>query len=450
MTRRRHFPLAAIILLSVLLRVGLALYLGNDLSDWRGGTADQVSYDALAQRVVGGHGFSFGEPWWPYAQPDRPTAFWSYLYTSYLAGIYALFGHAPLVARLVQAVGLGLAIPGLTYRIAAHLFDRRAAYLAAGIAAVYPYFLIYSAALMTEGPYIAAILWLLDVTLRIDRQAQTASQMAAGDRSRKIVRLGIELGLAVAATLLLRQVIVLFLVTGYALWWLWRLAASPDRRALFSTGLVAVAVTALLLAPWLVRNYRLFGQVGLPNTNAGFAFFWANHPIYGTRFEAVLSPRHGVSYQELIPVELRHLNEVALDRALMQRGLQEVRADPARYLLLSLSRVPVYFQFWPTADSSLISNAARLFSFGLFLPFMVYGLFRSGRLAWQKRSAGVPFHGPGALLLVLFAMIYTAVHLLSWANVRYRLPVDAVLILFAAYGLDDLWRRVRSRTGVVQ
>lgn len=47
--------LLAILLLSVLLRVGVAVYLGDDLSDWRGGTADQVSYDALAQRVTTGH-----------------------------------------------------------------------------------------------------------------------------------------------------------------------------------------------------------------------------------------------------------------------------------------------------------------------------------------------------------------------------------------------------------
>jgi len=33
---------------------------------------------------------------------------------------------------------------------------------------------------------------------------------------------------------------------------------------------------------------------------------------------------------------------------------------------------------------------------------------------------------------------YTAVHLASWANVRYRLPVDAVLLIFAAAGIADL------------
>ena len=42
------------------------------------------------------------------------------------------------------------------------------------------------------------------------------------------------------------------------------------------------------------------------------------------------------------------------------------------------------------------------------------------------------------VLLFLFGTTYSAMHLISWANVRYRLPVDAVLILFAGYGLANL------------
>ena len=213
----------------------------------------------------------------------------------------------------------------------------------------------------------------------------------------------------------------------------------------------------MLISPFVVRNYRVFGQLAMPNTNAGFTFFWSNHPIYGTRFEAVLSPSHGVSYQDLIPPELRDLNEARLDRALLARGLQFVRDDPGRYLLLSLSRIPVYFQFWPTPESTLLSNVSRLLSFGLFLPFMLYGLvlaLRDARPGGPLRSSpGDKADAPDLrlaylVLFLLFIVVYTAIHLASWANVRYRLPVDAFLILFAAYGLDHLLRRwLNAKTG---
>ena len=62
-----------------------------------------------------------------------------------------------------------------------------------------------------------------------------------------------------------------------------------------------------------------------------------------------------------------------MDKALFGRGLGFVLDDPGRYALLSLSRTREYFKFWPSAESSMISNISRVGSFGLFLPFMLYG-----------------------------------------------------------------------------
>jgi hypothetical protein len=115
--------LLAILLLSIILRVAVAFAFGDAITETRGGTFDQISYDALAQRVVGGHGFSFATDWWPGVRADQPTAFWSYLYTLFLAAIYVIFGHHPLAARLIQAVLVGLAMPWLTYRLAGRVFS---------------------------------------------------------------------------------------------------------------------------------------------------------------------------------------------------------------------------------------------------------------------------------------------------------------------------------------
>jgi hypothetical protein len=65
--------LMAIIALAVLLRVSTALYLGDRVEPISG-AYDQVSYDALAQRLLVGHGFSFPVAWYPFTPPDQPTA----------------------------------------------------------------------------------------------------------------------------------------------------------------------------------------------------------------------------------------------------------------------------------------------------------------------------------------------------------------------------------------
>ncbi|MCP4166457.1 MAG: hypothetical protein GY759_11250 [Chloroflexi bacterium] len=48
-------------------------------------------------------------------------------------------------------------------------------------------------------------------------------------------------------------------------------------------------------------------------------------------------------------------------------------------------------------------------------------------------------------LLYGFIGFYSLLHILTWAMTRYRLPVDAVLLIFAALALLDLWQRWQTR-----
>ncbi|MEZ4646262.1 MAG: hypothetical protein R3E31_26655 [Chloroflexota bacterium] len=425
-----------ILLVSVLLRVGSALYLGNEVVELPG-TADQESYHNLALRVLDGHGFSFGEQWWPATRANEPTAHWSFLYTLYLVAVYALTGSSPLAARLLQAVLVGILMPWLVYRVAQRLFSPRAGaemtqpewqrgqwigLIAAGITAVYIYFFYYAGALMTESFYITSILWSFDVALGI--------KMA----ERPLLRQWLHLGLALSVVVLLRQLFLLFI--PFLLLWLWW----STRPKLWQVALPFMIVILMML-PWIIRNYIVFDQFVMLNTNSGYAFYWGNHPIYGTKFIPILPPEMG-SYYSLIPQDLLYLNEAKLDSALLKLALADIMADPGRYLLLSLSRIPPYFEFWPTAKSSVVSNVSRVASFGLFLPFMLYGLIRTFRYrygGWRQWLAS-PF-----TLIYLFILVYTGIHLLTWTLVRYRLPIDAFLTIFAALALWQLAQWVQRR-----
>jgi len=135
-----------------------------------------------------------------------------------------------------------------------------------------------------------------------------------------------------------------------------------------------------------------------------------------------------------------------MDRELMRIGIGFVLADPVRYLKLSLSRIPDYFEFWPSPDTTLIHNIGRVGSFGLFLPFMLYGLY----LAWRRMGpASAPsraaFLASPMALALLFIVFYPLLHILTWASLRYRLPVDAVVLPFAALAIENLWTRLRTR-----
>ncbi len=82
----------------------------------------------------------------------------------------------------------------------------------------------------------------------------------------------------------------------------------------------------------------------------------------------------------------------------------------------------------------MISNISRVGSFGLFLPFMVYGLVLSLFIlpkGWRTWLA------TPNMLLYGFILSYTSIHLLTWTLIRYRLPVDAVLVVFAGVAIEE-------------
>ena len=308
--------------------------------------------------------------------------------------------------------------------------------VAAGINAIYIYFIYYSATLMTEPFYIITILAILLLAMK-----WAAPFPAEGEVKQQSSKWGIALalGLLLGATVLLRQLFLL--VVPFIFAWIWWSRRRHGGRSALPGLVLAGLLVLLMILPFTYYNYTRFHRFVLLNTNAGYAFFFGNHPVYGTHFIPILSNESG-GYLSLIPKEMLKLDEAALDQALLKRAIGFIIDDPGRYLLLSLSRIPVYFIFWPSSDSGLVSNLSRVASFGLFLPFMIYGLILSilSRYGPEKFSLASP-----VFLLVIFGAVYTLIHLLTWTLVRYRLPVDAVLVIFAGVALVDIARRVESR-----
>jgi hypothetical protein len=439
--------------MAVLLRVGIAFYLGN-VVDAPPLLTDQRSYHALGARLVAGYGFSFERQWYPFTLADTPTAHWSFLQSLFVAAVYRFFGVQPLAARLAEAVLGGILLPLALYALARRALSETIPWLRVGrveieqpvpllaalLGAAYFYFVLYAATLMTETFYIVALLWSLERAIAV-AQGLRAGQ---GPLAREVVWLGVAMGLAT----LFRQSILPWLVVMFA-WLLWlgyrQGALRRATGAVFGSSLIL----ALFILPFTIRNFQVYGDFLLLNSNTGFAMYSAQHPMHGTSFrEFEAAP---------LPPELvrQSLNEAQWDRELLSRGIGFVLADPGRYLLLSLSRVRDYFEFWPTADSTLLHNVGRVGSFGLMLPFMVYGLWVDIRSQVRASGATAPRRSllsrMGAVLasdsglLYLFIAFYSLLHILTWAFPRYRLPVDAVLIVFAALGMVELWRRLQAR-----
>lgn len=402
--------IALVVILAVAIRLGASFYLGDNAMPVSG-AHDQISYDTLAMRVLEGHGFSFAQDWYPFTKANEPTSHWSFAYTLYLAGIYFVFGHHPLIARIVQVILSGV-LPLLIYVAGARLFDRRTGLAAAAAFALYAYWIFFNAALMTQTYYVICLLSALLAALAL--------------RDRPTLRNWAWLGVSLGLGALFRQTLILF-APVLVLWLVWdRPARQPGARWITREHLVGVAVAAgivlVMILPFTLRNALAYHDFLLLNSNGGYWLYASNHPVHGYDFDPNAAPP--------IPASLVGQSEAAIDRALFREGLNEISSDPVRFLKLTWSRVSDYFWLTPTDQSSPISNLSRLLSFGLYLPLMLAGLWLS-RARWRD-----------CLPLYLYVVFDGALHLMTWAAPRYRLPSDAVLMVFVGLCLASVYKIV--------
>jgi 4-amino-4-deoxy-L-arabinose transferase-like glycosyltransferase len=214
-----------LLLLALAVRVGYVLHTSNFVA--RG--ADAHSYDLLARGLAQGHGWVFG-----------PSAYRPPGYPFFLAGVYTLVGipHGGWTdARLVEAV-LSTVTVGLIGLMALQAAGRAAMLIALAIAAVYVPLVLVGVSLMTESLFVPLVLAATNCALR----ARTAPK-----RTRWIVSAGIFAGLA---ALTRGNGIAVGLALAIVVW-----TGRPLRsRRAISAPAVLLAVMALTIMPWTIRN----------------------------------------------------------------------------------------------------------------------------------------------------------------------------------------------------
>jgi 4-amino-4-deoxy-L-arabinose transferase-like glycosyltransferase len=276
--------------LALVLRVAWALWIEVEPQ------SDGVMYHEFALSLVQGRG---------YAYPNGAlTAYWPVGTSALYAGLYRAFGvgFAPIVAFNLL---LGLLVVALTMALAAHWFDRRAALFAGLIAACWPLLIQFTTVLASELLFTALCLASLAL--------QTLRAPSAGR--------DVGTGLLLAAACLVRPtalaLFVFFLVFG----WLAERRWTGVLRQAFLFGLAAIVV----IGPWAWRNTLLFGSPVLISANFGANLWMGN------------SAGSNGGYQPL-PEDRAFASEVDRDRHFKALALDYIRAEPARYVRMSLKR----------------------------------------------------------------------------------------------------------------
>jgi 4-amino-4-deoxy-L-arabinose transferase-like glycosyltransferase len=403
-TLKRWLPL--IIGLALLARVAAALYLGNTVSGLSG-AQDEISYSMLGHRFSEGFGLTFPRDWYPWIKAGAQQSYYSATISLFLAAIYTVFGYHPLAARLIMA-GLSTGVVIMIFVLARRFFGAAVGLVAAAIASGYAYLVFYGVTLVTETPFILLLLLAIEAAFRIVDNPTPQRWLV--------------FSIAVAGTILLRMA-VLFFVVALALWVFWRLLATKPQSLRMLA--IPAAVIGLAIAPFTIHNYQLWGRFLLLESQFGHVFWNGNHPDQPESFHDVL----------VLPIPediLASDNDAVITNRLLSLGIENVMRDPGHFARLTLGRLREFFTFWPTSDSAPLANALRVASFGVMLPFALAGLWLT-RARWRE-----------LLPLLAFIVIHTAIYSASWTMIRYRIPLDAALIPFAACALAAMVRKARE------
>jgi 4-amino-4-deoxy-L-arabinose transferase-like glycosyltransferase len=359
-----------------------------------------------------------GDPWWFYSvgsfisdghgyiSPllffkglEVPTAERPPVYPLMIAAVHQLGGTTEETQRLVLGSGFGaLLIVGVGL-LGRELAGSRAGLIAATLAALAPFVVAADGSGESEAAFGPLLVLALLVAYRLRRSPQLGTAAI----------LGLVIGLC---TLTRSDGILLLSLPALVL-----LRSSFERR--WHALAVALLTFALVLAPWVIRNWVDLGRPVL-STNVGTL-------IAGTNCdETYYGPKIGSFALCFAPPRV---DEVAWSNDLVRQGVGYARRHAGRLPAVLGARVLRVWGLWDPTHQFAIYNTPRWVqhaSLIAFYPLLLLGL--AGIVLLKRRGLRVD------LLLVPFAItLLLAVG--SWGTTRFRRSVEVVLPVAAAIPL---------------
>ena len=222
----------------------------------------------------------------------------------------------------------------------------------------------------------------------------------------------------------------LFLINPAALvvaaaWWI--CTRIPLRRSL-----AMFAMAAVIGAPWVIRNYGLWGRF-IVRENFGFTFYFSNNPCAQPHLAQNFHNCNSIRHPNGNPDEaalMRRIGEPAYDRLKTATAWDWIRANPGRFANLTAMRF--WFFWFPLPVEYRFQSYATWFVTLLSIPGLLW--------IWRDRA-------PWAAFVSAAAVLYPAVYYLVVADIRYRAPFAWVAVIPAAYACDRIYRGVKHRHG---
>lgn len=344
-------------------------------------------------------------------------------YIYLLGGLYALFGHSLLAARIFGHL-VGLLSVYITCRLALRLFSKKTAVIAGIIHALYPIAIYFESELLVDSLFMT----LVELSILVFFVARDKN------RSKWYLLTGLILGVAA-----ITRPIILALLPLYILWLF--LSRLPLRKAI-SHGLILLTATLLVILPITLRNIMVADDFVLISSSGGINFYIGNNAS-ADGLSASMPPPLGSSWEMK---DIRYVAEKESGRELrasqvsyfwLGKGLDWMIVNKIDFLKLYVKKLYFFINNFENSNNRNLAQFFNVFPVLKVIP-LSFGLIFSLAIISVLLIAAQKGFNRQILFIIIFITLYSLILSFFFVNARFRLPIMPYIIILSSYSISFL------------
>jgi hypothetical protein len=362
----------------------------------------------VAKAIAAGQGFAS-----PLRMFDTgPTAWFTPIYPYFVAGIFKIWGIFSDTSRLVIET-TNCAFAALTvipiHGIAKRTFGNNVAVGAAWTWVFLPTSLVFPITWIWDTALAALILALIFWATLAMRDAKTTLHWLGYG--------------ALWAIGVLINPSLLSLLPFLLAWAIWPSRGNRSTWMKFSAATLLVFMIGLV--PWTIRNYRVFGKFIVLRSNFGLELWLGNNPEVTDTWSPTLHPNDSRAEAE----KYKQMGEIAFMAEKQREAFTFMRSHPADTLRFMFRRFVNNWLAITDSPADMWANSPLYLKAFIVMNFLLSLFTMLGALFAYRSDPDEAF--PYAMVLLVFPLIFYLTH----SSLRYRFPMDPIMMILAAYGV---------------
>ena len=179
--------------------------------------------------------------------------------------------------------------------------------------------------------------------------------------------------------------------------------------------------------PWWIYNYDRYGQFVKSNLSSGIALYAGNNEINKTG--------GGILWKDFTLDVIEDVEDPIKQNVIMKNeAIKFIIENPARFMELTFKRFLRFFNIIPNhKDDDIYKEGIKNILINVISAISMIGLYLFSFLALiNLDKAKLKRLSP----LFVYFIILTGIHLITIASIRYRFPLEFILIILSSFSIN--------------